>query len=82
MCDSQFAATREAAPVYLYADVEYFDHVLSKVDRILEGFRQDHIQFAQAVNALEAYYEKLSAESRAHFSICLGVSFIRKISVI
>jgi hypothetical protein len=41
--------------------------MLNNIDRILEGFRQDHIQFTQAVNLLESYYKKIPPESCSQF---------------
>jgi hypothetical protein len=37
------------------------------IDRILEGFCQNHIEFTQAVDLLESYYRSISSDARSRF---------------
>lgn len=41
--------------------------MLCNIDRVLEGFRQTHFGFEQAVGLLESYYRKLPPQSQAEF---------------
>src|SRR6266404_4569010 len=43
------------------------NEVQLNITRILEGFRQNHIEFVQAVDLLESYYQTVASHSQAQF---------------